>query len=348
MVTLIIPTFERHNILLRTIDYYQHFDCNVLIADSSDNKFVHKLPDNIIYKHLPKMPYAKKIFELTKIVTTPYVCIAPDDDYLIESSLKTGAFFLEDNPDYVSVQGRYYKFELIENQVAFSPRYNLRSNHYAVESEDRFSRVIRAANPYMHQAYAIHRTGLHVKCLKFLSVLSKGPIFENFELIQPLVPMCYGKHKVLPMLWMVRDSYMFDPIRRQKYLAAMPMIKSSVYYNYKRYTQSIKSIKDFLNLEDCRLLKESFRDAISDIVSNKESDLIFNAVYNSYIKFIISERSQVCIKIILKLFIPNWVLKYYKMRLENYYSEGLEDTVFKNNFEEIRLSILKFKKCYDN
>ena len=54
MVTLIIPTFDRHDILLRAIDYYQHFDCKVLIVDSSDNKFIHKFPDNMIYKHLPK------------------------------------------------------------------------------------------------------------------------------------------------------------------------------------------------------------------------------------------------------------------------------------------------------
>ena len=349
MFTIIIPTFERHDILIRAIDYYQHFDCNVLIADSSDSKFVHKFPGNIFYKHLPNMVYAKKILEVTKNVTTPYVCMAPDDDYLIESSLKTGACFLEDNTDYASVQGRYYKFELIENQIAFSPRYGLKSNHYAVESEDRFSRINRAVNPYMHHIYAIHRTDLHVKCWKFLSVpLSKVPSMESSELIQLLVPMCYGKHKVLPILWMVRDSYIFDPIRRLKYLTAIPMIKSSVYYNYKRYTQSIKSVKNFLNSEDCQLLKKSFRDAISDIVSNKESDLLFNAVYSSYVKSIISERSEVCIKIILKLFIPNWVLKYYKMRLENHYSKGIEDAVFKNGFEKIRLSILSFKKCYDN
>jgi len=352
MFTIIIPTFERHDILLRAIDYYQHFDCNVLIADSSDNKFSHKFPDNIIYKHFPKTAFAKKISEATKNVTTPYVCIVSDDDYFIQSSLKTGACFLDDNPDYVSVQGRYYKFELIKNQVTFSPRYALNSTHYAVDSEDRFSRIIRAANPYFHHVYAIYRTDLLVKCWKFLSVpLSKNllyDVFESCELIQTLVPMCYGKHKALPILWMVRDSYIFDNIRRQEIQTDLSKINSSVYYNYKRYTQSIKSAKDFLNSEDCRLLKKSFQDIVPDLVSNKESDLLFNAVFNSYIKGMISERNQVIIKIILKLFIPNWVLKYYKIRTENHYSRGIEDTVFKNDFKKIRLSILKFQKLYDN
>ncbi|HIA70498.1 TPA: hypothetical protein EYN98_31540 [Candidatus Poribacteria bacterium] len=178
--------------------------------------------------------------------------------------------------------------------------------------------------------------------------LAKNEDLENCELIQTLVPMCYGKHKALPILWMVRDSYIFDNIRRQKNQTDLPMINSSVYYNYKRYTQGIKSAKDFLNSEDCRLLKKSFQDIVPDLVSNKESDLLFNAVFNSYIKGMISERSQVIIKIILKLFIPNWVLKYYKMCKENHYSRGIEDTVFKDDFKKIRLSILKFQKLYDN
>ena len=63
MVTLIIPTMDRPGLLLRAIDYYRHFDCNVLIVDSSDNKFIHKFPDNIIYKHLPKASWTKKIYE---------------------------------------------------------------------------------------------------------------------------------------------------------------------------------------------------------------------------------------------------------------------------------------------
>ena len=116
-ITILIPTLERHQLLLRSIDYYQHFDCNVVVADSSVRKINYEFPDNVIYKHLPGMGYAKKMFEVAKGITTPYVCVAPDDDYLFESSLKAGAHFLDENSDYVSAQGRYLSFELIENQV---------------------------------------------------------------------------------------------------------------------------------------------------------------------------------------------------------------------------------------
>ena len=347
MVTLIIPTFDRHDILLRAIDYYQHFDCKVLIVDSSDNKFIHKFPDNIIYKHLPKACWTGKIYEAAKDITTPYVCLVADDDYLLESGLKEGIFFLGKNPDYASVQGRYYQFELIENQVAFSPRYDLKSNNYSVESEDRYSRLAKTFNPYMHQVFAVHRANLFIKGCEFASVF-KGYDWGNFyitELIQPLVPMCYGKHKVLPILWMVRDGYIFDPTRRQKTITTKAGL---IAYYYKRLTWCAKETKVFLKSEECQQLKASFRNVISDVVSNKESDMLFEVAFKSYSKGIVSERNKIILKIILKLFIPNSFFQGYKKYNEKKYASGIEDIYFSSAFDKIRSSVMKFKKVYDD
>ena len=180
MYTLIIPTLDRHDLLLRAIDYYQHFDCDVFIADSSDNKFNHKFPDNIIYKHLPKAKPEEKIYEVAKSITTPYVNLVGDDDFLLESSLKSAAFFLDDNPDYVSAQGRYYKFELTENEVTFSPRYDLDTTLSSIEFEDRFTRVASVCNPYMHQIYTLIRVDLFVKYWKVLASPSR-PMSLNWK-----------------------------------------------------------------------------------------------------------------------------------------------------------------------
>ena len=352
MVTLIIPTLDRQDLLLRAIDYYQHFDCNVLIADSSDNKFVHKFPDNITYKHLPKACWTEKLYEAAKDIVTPYVCLAADDDYLLESSLKEGIFFLGNNLEYASAQGRYYKFELIENQVVFSPRYDLKSNNYAIESEDRYSRLAKTFNPYMHHCFAVHRTNLFVKGCKFASVY-KGLKWGNFpifnELLVPVVPMCYGKHKVLPILWMVRDYYIFDRIRRQNYIPyrAESNKFDLIAFHYKQLTYIAKIAKKFLKSEEYQQLKKSFRDVISDVASNKESDMLFDVAFKSYSKSLISERNKITLKLIIKLFTPNSYLQRYKKYNNNKYASGIEDTIFKNDFEKIRLSVMKFKKCYD-
>ena len=350
MFTIIIPTLERHDILLRAIDYYQHFNCNVLILDSSDNKLIHKFPDNIIYKHLPKMGFGQKIYKADKDITTPYACLVADDDYIIESSLKAGGCFLDDNPDYASAQGQYYNFELIENRVTFSPRYGLDSSHYTVESNDTSARIIRAFNPYMHHSYSIHRTELFTKSWKLASVYKK-PHWENLplpELIQPLAPMCYGKHKVLPILWIVRDSYIFDHIRRQKYLADTNKNSGLIFHYYTQFTNAVKTVESFLNSKESQLLKKMFREVIPGFGNDKKSDRLFNAAFKSYSKWLISERNKIILKLIIKFFIPNWIFKHWKEREKNQYSSVIEKKSFSDDFNKIRLSVLNFQKCYDN
>jgi glycosyltransferase domain-containing protein len=365
MYTLIIPTLDRHDLLLRAIDYYQHFDCDVFIADSSDNKFNHKFPDNIIYKHLPKAKPEEKIYEVAKSITTPYVNLVGDDDFLLESSLKSAACFLDDNPGYVSAQGRYYKFELTENKVTFSPRYHLGTTLSSIEFEDRFTRIARVSNRNMHQIYSLIRVDLFVKYWKVLASPSR-PLNLNwknlphpkrssdnmdgvcFELISAFVPMCYGKHKILPILWMIRDYYIFNPIRRQKWLANKSKSDYSISYNYKHYTNEAKDVETFLDSENFLLLKQNFRENISDLVGSEESDKLCNVAFRSYIKFQIRERNKVITKLIIKLFTPNWALKYYKTSKVKQYASGIEDTLFKNFFNKVRLSVLNFKKCYDN
>jgi glycosyltransferase domain-containing protein len=352
--TIIIPTLDRHGLLLRAINYYQHFDCSVLIVDSSDSKLNHKFPNNIIYKHLPKTSWTEKIYSAAKDIITPYVCLVADDDYLLESSLKEGTFFLGNNPEYASTQGRYYGFELTENQVDFSPRYNLSACHYAVESENRYARLAKTFNPYFHQIYSVHRTNLFTKGYKFASVYKKID-WENFpitELIHPLVPMCYGKHKVLPILWMARDNHIFDEIDfpNKNKNAATNKFKSdySITYNYKRLTCDAKVVKKFLKTEECQQLKMSFQNIISDVASNKESDMLFEVAFKSYGNWLISARNEIIIKIIIKLFVPNSIFQCYKNHNKKKYESGIKNTVHVDELNKIRSSIVNFKKCYEN
>jgi glycosyltransferase domain-containing protein len=351
MYTIIIPTFNRHDLLLRAIDYYQHFNCDVFIADSSDNKFNHKLPDNIIYKHLPKSRPDQKIYEVAKNITTPYVNLVGDDDFLVESSLKSAAFFLDNNPDYVSAQGRFYKFELADNKVTFTSRYHLDSIH-SIESEDRSTRIAEIFNPYMHQIYALTRIGVFVKHWKFFDSNQIQQVSKTYtwipEITSSLVPMCYGKHKVFPVLWMVRDYYIFDSSRRQKHQAQIFKSKHSISHNYWHYTNQAKVVKTFLNSDEFLQLKKSFCENFSDLISSEESNILCNLAFKSHLNMFIRDRTQTIIKIFIKLFTPNWVLKYYAKNKKNQYASGIEDTILNDCFNKVRLSVLNFKKCYDN
>ena len=353
MYTLIIGTHNRHDLLLRAIDYYQHFDCDVFIADSSDSKLSYKFPDNIIYKHFPRPAalFAEKIYETAKSITTPYVCLVPDDDYLLESSLKLASCFLDDNQDYVSAQGKYYKFELIKNQVTFSPRYDLGSTHYAVESEDRLSRLARAFNPYFHQIYSVHRTDVFTKTWKFDCSVCKTGSYKDFaldEFLVQLVPMCHGKHKVLPILWMVRDTYTFDSTRAQKYLVAKSKL-SSIGSSYRWDNRSVNEVEFFFNSKECGLIKENFGEIIFELIGNKEeSDKLFDVACKSFTQSFLNNRNKVNIKMMIKLFVPTLVSTYFIKRRKLRHMGGVETTSSaKDALAKIRLSVLTFRKCYD-
>ena len=344
MFSIIIPTHERHSVLMRSIDYYQNFNCNIFIADSSIEKLSYEFPENVKYIHLPGLSFVKKILEVVENVKTPYVCMSPDDDYLLESSLQFGRDFLDRNLDYVSVQGRYLGFEVVENQVIFTPKYSQLSSCYAATNEDIFARIVRAYNPYMHQIFSIHRTELFIKSYRSCVDASIAMI----ELMTILVPMCYGKHKVLPILWMARDSHKFP--RPNSY--ETPFIDKtkpgSTIFHYRSCNHYIKEVKNFLNSKESQTVRKKFSMIISELMAaDQEREETFNAAFKSFIKYMISTRNKIIIKIIIKKFIPTWIFNYYKTRQTARHMGGVEATSLSQDaIENIRLSVLKFLKCY--
>jgi glycosyltransferase domain-containing protein len=87
MYSIIIPTHNRPEKLKRAIDYYQCFDVNVIIVDSSRSSFIGDLPTKFNYYHRPDLQFADKIlFGLTKS-STNLIALSADDDFLIKDAL---------------------------------------------------------------------------------------------------------------------------------------------------------------------------------------------------------------------------------------------------------------------
>jgi hypothetical protein len=237
------------------------------------------------------------------------------------------------------------KFEIVGGQVVFSPKYSQQASCYSVADEDSFSRAVRAYNPYMHHFYSMQRIDMFIKSFRLSANIS---VPFMVELATILVPVCYGKHKVLPILWEVRDTFKF--YRPGVY--ATPALEKAkhnlVSFNYKTHNQIVDQVKVFLGSEEGRRVKKEFASVISDLVSNdKESDNIFNAAFKSYINWVIGNRNKVIIKIILKAVIPDWVLNYYRTRQTIKHMGGVDtDSSTKNTLDKIRLSVLTFSKCY--
>ena len=202
-VTIIIPSHERHHLLLRAIDYYSELDFLILIVDSSKVFLNVKLPWNITYLHLPGSFFGDKIYSGLCKVSTPYSCLCADDDFLSESGLYFGIRYLEENKDYASVQGNYVHFEYDNGLVNYHPVYAETIGIKDVSSNNPIDRLMKSIGMGHSLIYALHHTETLQECLKtVLDMRAVSFVEKSISIISPL----HGKHIILPIFWMAREK----------------------------------------------------------------------------------------------------------------------------------------------
>ena len=316
-LTIIIPTHERHSLLLRAIDYYTNLNVHVIIVDSSVNKLRRILTSKFQYIHMPCEDFGSKIYNVMSQVTTKYSCLSADDDFLSESGLIQGIDFLEENDDYVSVQGRYINFDFKNYKITSAPMYT-KALHHLVDGKSRLERVKQAFSPYMHQIYSVHRTEVLQK--SFLAV-SKIKVASPVELSVVLVGAVYGKHMLLPKFWMARDTNVYSSTKNEE--GQVEKINSYSFEN-----NSVTLIVNpynwagYLQTADGELFKKNYCSVISDIVKDKAEQ---NALFDTGFLIFISNSKKIDpitksnLKNNIKLLLPNYFLNVYRLIKSRYF-----------------------------
>jgi len=199
-LTVIIPTHERSNYLRRALEYWENCPYHLMIVDSSKLAF-QNIPKKCEYLHLPGKTFVEKITLALQQLKTPFVAMCPDDDFHSFASLKDCALFLQQNAEYASVHGHYISFLQQANGLQFSITYN-NIHGYELISDDPEQRIADAMHRYVIQLWAVHRKEYLLKALDACQGISND---RAVELTIALVPMMYGKHKVLPMFYSARE-----------------------------------------------------------------------------------------------------------------------------------------------
>ena len=154
--TIIIPTHERHDLLKISIDYYKNWSSNIVIADSSEKELSINLPDNFIYLHCPLANFGDKLNIAIAKVSTNYVAICADDDFLAISGIIQGIKFLDGNPNYVSVQGNIISFYKMKSKVIY--KVGMSREGYKVDGNNESDRIKKHSRPI---------------CIKFIHCIEK-------------------------------------------------------------------------------------------------------------------------------------------------------------------------------
>jgi glycosyltransferase domain-containing protein len=207
--TLVIPTFNRSELLNRAIEYYgrsaQHMP--ILVLDSSSAEVAGRNGKQLSAKHAnlrhktfeTSIPMAQKICHGLEFVDTPTVSLCADDDLVLPTMLETASEFLAKSPEYVCAHGLYLNFTVNGSAVTLTKEYCGPS----IEDTNGAERVFSLMQNYESLFYAVYRTS-HLK--NIFDGVSRQKTLHYQELFQSVASLFIGKTKRFPSIYAARQS----------------------------------------------------------------------------------------------------------------------------------------------
>jgi glycosyltransferase domain-containing protein len=167
-LTIVIPTCERPDFLLRQIIYLSKWKVSVEIVDGSVNpleswvlKLIKETP-HINYQHI-RASYTERIFLACARIKTPFAMCLADDDFYLQSGLESAIKALESDSDAVACMGQSLGFDLLLNGL-YCFKYGSNLLNYSITGVTPFDRISEGLKDYRAAtAYALFRTPVFLK-----------------------------------------------------------------------------------------------------------------------------------------------------------------------------------------
>jgi glycosyltransferase domain-containing protein len=204
-LTIIIPSYNRHDYVIRNMSFWSSTNATVHVLDGSDNKLEkhisYNFSPNIHYHHYP-VSFAERISKASALINTKYAVLLGDDDMFLKTGLRSCIDELENNNQIISCIGRTMSF-YCNNEILFGDLEYKEMENYEVSCNDPFQRMIFHMNPYCCSIlYSVTRSD-HWKKAASLVSLSVFPDPGLVELQFELAICFLGKSKVIPnLMWM--------------------------------------------------------------------------------------------------------------------------------------------------
>ncbi|OYQ04336.1 glycosyl transferase family 2 [Pseudomonas mandelii] len=204
-LTVVVISHNRNAYLRRTLQYYSSYPCTILVLDSSlksDDDITRDYP-MVDYRHLPQFTYTglqEKLAYGVNQVTTPYMVLAADDDFLLHDAVTESLEFLEDNVDYGMCHGYGIMYLSRATEVNYFRRDRKGPEDYCSDrAEDRLTQFM---GHFLPPFYAVSRTEL---LQDWHNALLPNTSFEWQEIGHAYYMLARAKARILPIPFAVRE-----------------------------------------------------------------------------------------------------------------------------------------------
>ena len=281
MITLLVPTINRSDFLIRLLRYYEKvgFEGCICIGDSSNSEHVKRTKRvlatlrgrlNIIYREYPDLNDAVCLKRLLDFVSTPYAAFVADDDFLVPSALNQCGKFLGEHPEYVAVHGMGITVTLDSGGLYGRI---VQCGHYRqpeIEAESASQRLDDHLSNYSVALFSVHRIESWRAMYRDVHLL-KDKSFGS-ELLPCCKSVVLGKSKELDCLYVVRQMH------AQRYLLPDEHDWITSQEWYPSYLVFRDSLAEALTLQDN--------------ISTEKAQKVVEKAFRSYLDMSLSQQSS--------------------------------------------------------
>lgn len=246
LVTIVVPTYNRPGYLRRLCRFFASKKVTdpILILDSSNpentalnQESVAQSGLNIRYEYFENLKdQFEKYQRGVAMVTTPYVVMCADDDFIFPDTVHACVDFLENNPDYVLCHGYYVNFEESDHiRLAY-----VQYKRGIISAADPLVRVCELMSDYEATMYGVHRTPV---LLDALTQIQSVGLLLYLELLGAVLTLVHGKACRLPLFFNARN---LDVLISHKYWHPHEIIAKSSETLFLEYGSYRDRIADFI------------------------------------------------------------------------------------------------------
>ncbi len=209
MLTVVIPSYERQDFLLRQCVYWHGSGAKVLIIDGSPKPLSARIQlmlsacDDIVYKH-SQANLMDRLNQASKLIQTRYTVMLGDDEFLLLSGLRRAINLLEENSELVACIGQSLQYHLSENGLKCIYGKGYDTYKYEVKQDQVQDRLNFSMKNYnAATCYAVTRSSIWGKSWGGLQKFSSAYVCE---LEHAFVTYIWGKLGSVDNVYWMRSS----------------------------------------------------------------------------------------------------------------------------------------------